>query len=53
MILTNGIVVLGNWLNGFLNGYALFVSPFGTKIHTNYKSGFLHGWAIMEYRNSF
>lgn len=41
MILNTGIVVIGNWNKGKLNGYALFITPFGGKIHTNYLAGFL------------
>ncbi len=53
MILTNGVTVIGNWVHGNLNGYALFISPFGGKIHTNYMAGRLEGWVIIEYGNSF
>lgn len=53
MIMGNGVVVLGNWKKGRLNGYALFISPFGGKIHSNYKEGKLEGWVIVEYKNSF
>lgn len=53
MVLSNGVAVLGNWKKGWLDGYALFVSPFGGKIHATYQEGKLHGWLIVEYRNSF
>ena len=47
MILPNGVVVVGNWKNGDLDGYALFISPFGGKIHCNYNKGILDGFVIV------
>ena len=53
MIMSNGVALLGNWKKGRLNDYALFISPFGGKIHANYRDGKLDGWVIVEYKNSF
>jgi|JI10StandDraft_1071094.scaffolds.fasta_scaffold302102_1 hypothetical protein len=47
MILSNGVVVVGNWKNGKMDGYGLFLSPFGGRIHVNFKQGILDGWAIV------
>ena len=41
MIISNGVVVVGNWKNGKLDGYSLFLSPFGGRIHANFKLGLL------------
>jgi hypothetical protein len=41
MILSNGVVVVGNWKDGKLNGYSLFLSPLGGRIHANFKLGLL------------
>ena len=37
----------GNWKNGKMDGYGLFLSPFGGRIHVNFKQGILDGWAIV------
>lgn len=47
MIMNTGIVVTGNWYKGKLHGYALFITPFGGKIHTHYEMGYLEGWVIL------
>ena len=47
MILNNGVVVVGNWKKGKLDGYSLFLSPFGGRIHVNFNNGLLEGWAIV------
>jgi hypothetical protein len=47
MIMNTGATVVGNWMKGKLNGYALFITPFGGKIHAHYEMGWLEGWAIL------
>lgn len=46
MILSNGVVVVGNWKNGNY-GYGLFLLHDLAEEYVNFKQGILDGWAIV------
>jgi len=52
MIMRNGMMIIGNWSNDFLEGRALVFTAFGGKILANFIRGKLNGWMISFYRTN-
>lgn len=52
MILRNGMMIVGNWINNFLEGRALIFTAFGGRILANFNRGKLNGWMISFYRTN-
>lgn len=51
--MSNGIVGVGTWKKGKMDGYGIFLTPFGGKVHALFKNGVLDGWSIVEYKDNF
>jgi len=49
MMLRNGTVIFGTWINDQLDGKALIFTSFGSKILSQFNLGKLNGWTIALY----
>lgn len=49
MMLKNGTIIFGTWIQDLLDGKALIFTSLGSKIYANFNLGKLSGWAVAIY----